>query len=67
MSNVAAVAFFPRSNTTAWAVINSTDAPVNKADGEASNGYRSFVCYKDNGRILFKQNGSDFSTEYYCQ
>ncbi|KAM0799160.1 hypothetical protein BDR22DRAFT_822766 [Usnea florida] len=60
-------AFFPRSNILAWAFINSTNAPVNKADGEASNGYRSFVCYKDDGRLLFKQNGSDFSTEYYCQ
>lgn len=67
VSNAASVVLFTRTNTFVWSFINSTNAPVNKAVGEASNGYRSFVCYKDNCRSLFKQNGSDFYTEYYCQ
>ena len=61
------VGFYADTNTTFWVFINSTNARVNAAVGEASNGYRSFVCYADDGRLLCKQNGTDFYTNYYCQ
>ena len=61
------VGFYADTNTTFWGSINSTNACVNAAVGEASNGYRSFVCYADDGRLLYKQNETDFYTIYYCQ
>ncbi|KAI9707808.1 MAG: hypothetical protein M1836_000770 [Candelina mexicana] len=61
--------YFADTNTTFWVFINinSTTAPVNAVVGEASNGCRTFSAYKDDGRLLFKQNGSDFFGIYYCQ
>ena len=67
VSEAAFAVLFTRTNTFVWSFINSTNAPVNKVTGEASNGYRCFFCYKDDGRVLFKQNGSDYRTEYFCQ
>ena len=64
VSKVAVVAFCTRTNTFARGFIKCTNAPVNKAVCKAGNGYWSFVCYKDDGRVLFKQNGCDFFTEY---
>ncbi|KAI9712199.1 MAG: hypothetical protein M1812_006933 [Candelaria pacifica] len=58
---------FGDTNTTFRVNINSTGAPVNAAVGEASNGFRTFICYKDDGGVLFKQNGSVFFGAYYCQ
>ena len=58
---------FTTTNTPFWVVVNTTGAPVNAPVGEASNGFRSFTAYKDDGRHLFNENGSDFSSEFYCQ
>ena len=63
----AVVGFFPDSDTSFWAYVNSTNASVNAAVGEASNGHRTFTVYKDDGRLLFTQNGSNFNSIYYCQ
>lgn len=64
---MAVAGVFEDSNTRFWVYINSTNALVNEAVGEASNDYRTFVAYKDDDRLLFKQNGSEFFTIYYCQ
>ena len=64
---VAVSGYFPDTNTTFWVFVNSTSVPVNAAVGEASNEYRGFTCYKDDGRLLYKQNGSNFFGIYYCQ
>jgi len=64
---VAVVGYFADTNTTFWVFINTTSAPVNAAVGEASNGYRSFSAYQDDGRLLYRQEESEFFGIYYCQ
>lgn len=57
------------TNTKWWAFTNATatNAQVNATVGEAGNGERSFVCYKDNGRILYALNDIYFYSFYFCQ
>ena len=64
---VAVLGYFTHVITKFWVFINSTSATVNAAVGEGNNGYRSFTAYKDDGRLLYEQNGSEFFGIYYCQ
>ncbi|KAL6715530.1 hypothetical protein ACLMJK_006491 [Lecanora helva] len=59
--------YFEDTNTSFWVLINSTNAAVNAAVGEASNGYRNFTAYQDDGRLLYKQDLAEFYGIYYCQ
>lgn len=61
------VGTFTDTNTTFWVYINTTDAPVNAAVGEASNEYRTFIAYKDDGRLLYRNNECEYFSCYYCQ
>ena len=57
------------TNTEWWAFVNVT-APtmqVNATVGQAGNGERSFICYKDNGRMLYALNAVYFHSIYFCQ
>ena len=67
IANAALIGRFADTNTFFWVFINSTDAPVNAVAGLASNGYRDFIAYKGDGRLLYKHDGAEFYTVYYCQ
>ena len=57
-----------RSGVTVWANIASwgQSVPVGNWVGTASNGYRSFNCYKDSGRALYHFFDGYCSAIYYC-
>ncbi|KAI4235468.1 MAG: hypothetical protein LQ352_008090, partial [Teloschistes flavicans] len=59
--------YFVRSKVTFWASINSTVAAVDELAGVGGNGFRSFLVYKDDDRLLYKANGTEFYSIYYCQ
>ena len=52
---------------TAMLGAGSASAALGTVAGNATNGYRNFIVYKDDGRVLYQLAGGwMFRTIYYC-